>query len=48
MKKAIKVAVWAQFILIFALTFNHFMRGLHWQPLMILLIVSMAFVVVDG
>ena len=48
MKKAIKIAVWVQFFLVFALMFNHFMRGLHWQPLMILFIVSMAFVVVEG
>lgn len=46
--KIIKIAVWVQFLCIFGLTINHFLRGLHFQPLMLLCLVSMAIVVVEG
>ena len=48
MKKVIKIAVWVQFFGLFALMMNHFMRGLHWEPLMFLCLFSMCFVVLEG
>jgi len=42
----IKTLVWLQFIACLSLMLNHFLRGLVWEPLMILCLVSAGLVMV--